>query len=202
MHNRLTWGTPFLRVVELFQEGVKGSRIIGEALSIIRQSYETGGSIPATLDSVSKDIIMLKEAEAERVSLVREQVMIMYGLFFIFLGISIMIIYVMVPMLHSQVTATKGIGGFTFSNPCEGGLVFPCGLFTMICAVLDINPGITCYYVAIFFSIVLVQGFFTGLIAGQLGENSPVSGVKHSLIMSFAAVGIFLFLAKIGWFPA
>jgi flagellar protein FlaJ len=202
MHNRLSWGTSFLRVMELFHSNVKDSKIITEALSIIRQSYETGGSIPATLDSVSKDILMLKEAEAERASLVREQVMIMYGLFFIFLGISVMIIYVMVPMLHSQASITQGISGFLFSNPCgQGSLIFPCGLFSGICAVFEINPGITCYYVAIFFSIVLVQGIFTGLIAGQLGENSPVSGVKHSLIMSFAAVGIFLFLAKIGWFP-
>ena len=202
MHNRLSWGTSFLRVIELFQDSVKDSKIIIEALSIIRQSYETGGSIPATLDSVSRDILMLKEAEAERTSLVREQVMIMYGLFFIFLGISVMIIYVMVPMLQSQASVTEGISGFSFSNPCEGGMIFPCGLFSGICAVLEITPGITCYYVAIFFSVVLVQGIFTGLIAGQLGQNSPVSGVKHSLIMTFAAVGVFLFLAKIGWFPA
>jgi flagellar protein FlaJ len=203
MHNRLSWGTPFLRVLELFHSNVKESKIIYEALSIIRQSYEGGGSIPATLDSVSKDIVMLKEAEAERGSLVREQVMIMYGLFFIFLGISVMIIYVMVPMLHSQATAVSGISnsGFSFVNPCEGGLIFPCGFFAGICAVLELSPGITCYYVAVFFSVVLIQGIFTGLIAGQLGENSAVSGVKHSLIMSFAAVGIFLFLAKIGWFP-
>jgi uncharacterized transporter YbjL len=49
--------------------------------------------------------------------------------------------------------------------------------------------------------VVRVQGIFTGLIAGQLGENSPISGVKHSIIMSFTAVGVFLFLAKIGLFP-
>jgi flagellar protein FlaJ len=201
MHNRLSWGTPFLRVMDIFQKNVKDSKIILEAMSIIRQSYESGGSIPDTLDSVAKDILMLKEAEAERASLVREQVMIMYGLFFIFLGISVMIIYVMVPMLQSQASASIGIGGFAFVNPCEGGLVFPCGFFSGICAVLSVSTPLTCYYVAIFFSVVLVQGIFTGLIAGQLGENSPISGIKHSLIMSFAAVAIFLFLAKTGWFP-
>lgn len=202
MYNRLTWGTSFLRTMDIFQNNVKDSKIILEALSIIRQSYEGGGSIPNTLDSVAKDILMLKEAEAERASLVREQVMIMYGLFFIFLGISVMIIYVMVPMLESQASVTTGISGFEFINPCEGGLIFPCGFFSGICAVLAVNKAITCYYVAIFFSVVLVQGVFTGLIAGQLSENSPISGIKHSLIMSFSAVGVFLFLAKTGWFPS
>jgi flagellar protein FlaJ len=114
-----------------------------------------------------------------------------------------MIIYVMVPMLQSQATATGGLSsaGFSFVNPCESGMLFPCGFFGGICAVFGLGSGIACYYVAVFFSVVLVQGIFTGLIAGQLGENSPISGIKHSLIMSFAAVGTFLFLAKIGFFP-
>ena len=211
MNNRLSWGTPFLRVLEIFRKNVKNSKVIGEALSIIKQSYETGGSIPNTLDAVARDMIMLKEAESERRSLVRQQVMIMYGLFFIFLGISVMIIYVMVPMLISQSSISSqgtglgtggSIGVFAFSNPCEeAGFVFPCAAFSGICSVLGTTKSITCYYVAVFFFLVVIQGICTGLIAGQLAENSAISGVKHSLIMVFSAFGIFLFLAKAGMFP-
>ncbi|MEM5812307.1 MAG: type II secretion system F family protein [Candidatus Aenigmatarchaeota archaeon] len=204
MHNRLSWGTPFLRVMDIFNESVKDSKIMCEALRIIKHSFETGGSIPDTLDAVSKDIIMLKEAEAERASLVRQQVMIMYGLFFIFLGIAVMIVYVMVPMLKSQAGMTAGISGmaFVFINPCENGPIFPCGLFSGICSILNVSEGITCYYVAIFFSVVVIQAIFTGLIAGQLSDNSATAGMKHSLIMVFAAVGVFLFFAKTGMFPS
>jgi flagellar protein FlaJ len=53
-----------------------------------------------------------------------------------------------------------------------------------------------------FFSVVIIQGIFTGLIAGQLGENSAVAGIKHSIIMVFVAVGVFFFLAKAGLLPA
>jgi len=208
MNNRLSWGTPFLRVLEIFRKNVKDSKVICEALSIIRQSYETGGNISNTLDAVSNDMIMLKEAEAERISLVRQQVVIMYGLFFIFMGIAIMIIFVMVPMLVSQSvlssqTAFSGsVGPLAFSNPCEeSNLIFPCAVFSGTCSVLGITKSITCYYVAVFFYLVLVQGIFTGLIAGQLAENSAISGVKHSLTMVFSAMGIFLFLAKAGLFP-
>ena len=202
MHDRLSWGTPFLRVLDIFQKAVKDSKVINEALIIIRQSFETGGSIPDTLDAVARDMIMLKEAESERASVVREQVMIMYGLFFIFLGISVMIVYVMVPMLQSQASAVGlGATGFAFVDPCESGIIFPCGFFAGLCAVFDIGAGMTCYYVAVFFSVVLVQGICTGLIAGQLSQNSTVSGVKHSLIMCFSAVMLFLFLTKTGWFP-
>ena len=50
---------------------------------------------------------------------------------------------------------------------------------------MGIPLGIANYYVAIFFYVVLIQGIFMGLIAGQLGENSITAGSKHSLIMAF-----------------
>lgn len=206
IHNRLSWGTPFLRALEIFGEKVKDSKIMIEALNIIKQSYEGGGDIAATLDSVSRDMIMLKEAEAERSSLVKEHVMIMYGIFFMFLGVSIMIIFVMVPMIESQpqVSGTyTGTLGFQFVNPCKGITFFPCGFFSGICSMFgNVHEGIGCYYIALFFSVVMVQGIFTGLIAGQLGENSVVAGIKHSGIMVFVAVGLFFFLAKIGVLPS
>jgi len=203
MKNRLSWGTPFLRVLDIFGEKVKDSKIITEALKIIKQSYESGGNIASTLDAVAKDMLMLKEAETERQSLVKQHVFIMYGLFFVFLGISVMIIYVMVPMIQSQssIEARGGGLGFYFSNPCQGSNMFPCDFFSGICSLLAIPEGIGCYYVALFFSVVVIQGLFTGLIAGQLGENSAIAGTKHSIIMVFAAIGIFLFLSKTGFFP-
>ena len=208
MYNRLSWGTPFLRVMEIFGQRVKQSKIIMEALNIIKQSYEGGGDISATLDAVSRDMVMLKEAEAERSSLVQEHVMIMYGIFFMFLGVSIMIIFVMVPMIQSQPTtsgsfSSVGTLGFSFSDPCKNFDVPPCTMFSGICAMLgDIPPGISCYYIALFFSVVVIQGLFTGLIAGQLGENSAIAGIKHSIIMVFVAIGVFFFLAKTGMLPS
>jgi len=215
MNNRLSWGTPFLRVLEIFGERVKDSKMIAEAIGIIKQSYGSGGKVSSTLDSVSRDMIMLKEAEAERGSVVRQHVMIMYGIFFLFLGIAIMIIYVMVPMITSQVEidpeARFGMGGFT--NPCcpqscrpscepqcvsSSSAIFPCSYFSMICSVFGVEEGLGCYYLALFFTVVLIEGIFTGLIAGQLGSNSVVAGTKHSMIMVLSAIGIFMFITKVG----
>jgi len=204
MNNRLSWGTPFLRVLEIFGERVKESRIITEALEIIKHSYESGGSIPATLDSVSKDIIMLQEAEAERSSMVKQHVMIMYGVFFMFVGIAIMIIYVMVPMIEAQSnveTSSNMMMGFEFKNPCEAGTIFPCSFFSMICVFFNVSEGIGCYYLALFFTVIIITGVFTGLIAGQLGDNSVIAGVKHSMVMVIAAIAIFMFLSKVGLLP-
>jgi flagellar protein FlaJ len=204
MKNRLSWGTSFFRVLEIFGESVKDSKIVQEAIHIIRQSYESGGSTPATLDSVARDIRMLKEAEAERSSMVKQHVFIMYGIFFMFLGIAVMIIYVMVPMLTSQPDVGGMFGGAGgFENPCEGVLTFPCDFYSLVSVMLlgEAGTSLGSYYVSLFFSVILMQGIFTGLIAGQLGENSVIAGAKHSLIMLSAAFGIFLFLAKTGLLP-
>ncbi len=206
MNNMLSWGTPFMRVLDIFGEKFKKSRIITESIEIIKQSYESGGSIPATLDSVAKDITMLQEADMERSSIVKQQVMIMYGIFYIFMAIAVLIIFVMVPMV-TQASAKgmesaqeSGMFGLSFTDPCENSGTFPCSYFAIVCSFLSVSEGIGCYYVALFFTIVLLQGIFTGLIAGQLGENSILGGGKHSMIMAISALAVFLFLAKAGFF--
>ncbi|MBI4175852.1 MAG: type II secretion system F family protein [Candidatus Aenigmarchaeota archaeon] len=200
MKNRLSWGTHFIRVLEIFGKDVKESKVIGEALAIVKQSYESGGNTAATLDAVARDIITLKEADAERASLVKQNVAIMYGLFFMFMGIAIMIIYIMVPIITEQEGAENQLAGFKFINPCDGVVIFPCDFFAFI-SLLFGAEGITSYYISLFFSVVLMQGIFTGLIAGQLGEDSVTAGGKHALIMTTAAIATFISLAKIGILP-
>ena len=202
MSNRLTWGTHFIRVMEIFNKKVEKSKIITEALDIIKESYSSGGNITSTLDSVAKDIKILQDAEDERKSLVRQHVMIMYAIFFIFLAVSLMIIYVMVPMMMQQPEGETEALAFQFVDPCPADAsMFPCNIFSGLCAILDVPTGISCYYIALFFFILIIQGIFSGLIAGQLGENSIIAGSKHSIIMVSAAISIFMFLAKLGMLP-
>ncbi|MFQ5647893.1 MAG: type II secretion system F family protein [Candidatus Aenigmatarchaeota archaeon] len=201
MHNRLSWDTPMMRVWDIFGKRVKESKLITEALNIMKESQLSGGNVAATLDSIARDMVMFKEVEAERQSLVHQHVLIMYGIFFMFLGIAIMIIFVMVPMIKTQPQVAVGALGVQFTDPCAGVAFFPCNFFQALGVIFAMPAGITLYYTALFFTVVLIQGFFTGLIAGQLGENSVIAGTKHSLIMVTVALGVFLFMAKTGMFP-
>jgi flagellar protein FlaJ len=211
MSNRLSWGTPFMRTLEIFESEVKSSRIIREALGILRQSYESGGNVVMTLESISRDMMMLKEAEEERSSLLRQHIFIMYAVFFMFVGISVLIIFVMVPMIETQAELTGSAGGSRFgmssmfSNPCppESMTAMPCGFYLTLGTLFGISAeSVGSYYVALFFCAVVIQGLMIGLITGQLSENSMTAGIKHSMIMVFAAIGVFLFIAKLGLFPA
>ena len=208
MHNRMTWGTPFLRTLEIFEKKARSSNIITEALMILRESYKSGGNMVSTLESISRDLVMLREADLERSSMMKQHIMVMYSIFFMFLGISMLIIFVMVPMIESTGNIAGGGGNFgqqlVFSNPCplEGSVIFPCGLYIAIATTLGISAEkIGAYYIALFFSSLVIQGMFVGLITGQLGENSVTAGIKHSIIMVFVAIFIFLFLSKVGLFP-
>ncbi|MCK5660154.1 MAG: secretion system protein, partial [Methanosarcinales archaeon] len=40
-------------------------------------------------------------------------------------------------------------------------------------------------YTQLLYHATLIQGFFSGLVSGQLGEGNVYSGLKHSLIMVF-----------------
>jgi flagellar protein FlaJ len=204
--NRLSWGVHFLRALEIFAKRFKASRLVTEVLGILKESYLSGGNISITLDSLSRDMITLKEIEEERKSIVRQHVMIMYGIFFMFAAISIAIIMVLVPMMTQ--TQAAGVGGIasplalSFANPCEKFyIILPCGLFDVVCASFSVGPGIGCYYFSLFFTILIIQALFMGLISGQLGENSIIAGMKHSLIMLAAVFIIFMFMIKSGLLP-
>lgn len=208
MSNKLSWGVSFLRVLEIFEKRVKDSASILEVLHIIKESYKSGGNVVATLDSAARNMNMLREADEERKSVTSEHVMITYGIFFLFLGIVIMIIFILVPMLGGpDIDEESELGTDfimqTFTNPCSDLLIiFPCGLFRLTCQMLDVDSeSLGCYYISLFFYVLLIQGLSSGLIAGQLGENSVVAGTKHSLIMVSIAVFVFIFLAKLGLFP-
>jgi len=202
--NRLSWGVPFVRSLEIFSKRFKNSKLISEVLGIVKESYMSGGDVASTLDSLSKDMLTLRDVEEERKSIVRQHVMIMYGIFFMFIGISIAIIHVLIPMMIEQPQVAGGEAPlvFSFTDPCaDMPIPFPCDLFAVLCVSFNISGGIGCYYVALFFSVLIVLAVFLGLIAGQLGDNSVIAGVKHSLIMLASVFVIFMFLVRLGLLP-
>jgi hypothetical protein len=55
------------------------------------------------------------------------------------------------------------------------------------------------YYAPLFFFMAMTQAVFSGLVAGQIAENSITAGIKHSLILTGLALGAFFFLVRLGF---
>lgn len=169
MAAQLSWGIPFPRVMIMFQDRMAGSSFIKRAVAITLEAYKSGGDIAEALESVAFNARLLKDLETERKMKLSQQVVVMYVIFFIFMGMIIALHSILTPMFAMQ--AQSSSGGFGFGSGGGGK-----------------TPD---QYRTSFFHMILIQGFFSGLIAGQLGEGSPVAGIKHSAFMVVAAIAIF-----------
>ncbi len=206
MNNQLSWNVPLDRVLKNFGARVADSKIITRSLMIIDQANKSGGNIEDTMESLANHIESIKEAQQEKSVLLNQQVLMMYAIFFIFLGITIALIKFLIPLLQTQAqTGGFGVQGFN-PNPCSLCVNNPdaacigCNTFATVTVAFDLgNPAeASSYYKSLFLAMILIQGFFSGLIAGQIGSDSVAVGIKHSLIMLLSGFMIFIILIKTG----
>jgi len=152
----------------------------------------------------------IQDTEKERKSTLNQYVIAMYVISVVFIGIIVGINWLMVPIFQALAMPSSPGGpggpmGSMISNPCtvclaRGGFgCMPCNIYFSICSMFGVKTeGIPCYYLALFFSISVVQAIAGGLVAGQIGEDSVTAGIKHSLILLTISVGSFFILVHLG----
>ncbi|MFB6147704.1 MAG: type II secretion system F family protein, partial [Candidatus Nanohaloarchaea archaeon] len=89
IHTELTWGIPFPEVMERFSKRMNDSAVIQENVSILLQSFRSGGNITKTIEAIAEDASQLKETLQKKDSEIKQQVFIMYIIYFLFIGITI-----------------------------------------------------------------------------------------------------------------
>ncbi|MBI2971225.1 MAG: type II secretion system F family protein [Candidatus Aenigmarchaeota archaeon] len=206
MDNQLSWNVPLEKVLNNFIVRMKNSRIISRSVMVILESNKSGGNIEDTMESLAGNIEMLRDVQEEKNTLMNQQVLMMYAIFFIFLGITIALIKFLIPLVQTQSESGIGLVKGTNSNPCfecissASGACVGCNTFFSVSALMDFGEKTdpSAYYKSLFFIMIIVQGFFTGLIAGQIGSDSIAAGVKHSAILLITGVSIFLITVRTG----
>ncbi len=207
MANQLSWNIPFREVLENFRKTFRHSKIINYSVMVISEVEQMGGKIEDILDSLANNIESIKETYEEKKSLMHQHIMTMYAIFFVFLGISVTLIKFLVPLLQAQnqIGYMNLLGNFG-SSPCNVCLgssepaCITCNLFFGICNAFSFGDPSSpkCYYKSLFFLMVVIQGIFSGLIAGQISSDSIIGGVKHSLLMAGSGFAIFVLISFIG----
>jgi flagellar protein FlaJ len=200
MNDQMSWGIPVQEVMSSFAERMAKSRLIGRIVRIINEAYNSGGDIARTMEATASDLSLIKEAEKERKAVTAEHMMVMYAIYFIFIGIVIGLSQTLVPMLKMDMGGGAG-GIMSFQDPCTGCTpsridCVNCMIFPTICQMFGFEAGGSCYYNALFIVMAVIQGIFSGLVAGQIGEGSVVAGVKHSLIMTSAGFSVLIIMQK------
>ncbi|ATZ61504.2 MAG: type II secretion system F family protein [Methanosarcinales archaeon Met12] len=166
--NDLQWGTT---VENAFKR--LGNRImsgpVSRVITLLVKANQVSGNTKVVLDIAAKDAVAYQRLEEEQLGQMIIYVVIIYMAFFVFL-------FVIVTMSVAFLPVMAGVGAADAGAPSLMG-------------AFDVDM-----FMRIFFHAVIVQGFFSGLIAGQMGEGSVLSGLKHSIVMMCIAYLVFLFI--------
>lgn len=214
LKNQLSWNIPMKNVFESFRRRFSKSSIINHSVLIIVQMEESGGKTEDIIESLADNIENIKETQSEKKVLMSQHVISMYAIFFIFFGISIALIKFLMPFIdiQDQNAISYGLGdlggmiGLSGGSPCKicmGNLAFECfscNIYFGICSVFNFGEPASagCYYKSLFFLMIIIQGVFSGLVAGQISSDSLIVGIKHSLIMTTSGFVFFLIASFMG----
>jgi flagellar protein FlaJ len=207
MSNQLTWNVPVISVLEQLKKRMRKSPELEKTIRIIIETYKSGGDTDKILDSLSTTLNTLHETQKERESMLKQYVVAMYAISFVFIFIVVAINKLMVPIFENLGGATSSTSpiGLLGSSPCapcqfqKGLQCTPCNIYSLICSILRTNTtDVGCYYLGLFFSMSFIQAIFSGLVAGQIGEGNVRAGIKHSLILLMITCGTFFILVRIG----
>ncbi len=172
--NQIELGIPIERAMETFANDVDND-VVKRATALINEAERSGGEIDYILDSTAKSISEVDKLKKERKTTISNLIVQGYVIFFIFIGIIIIMEFKIIPL-------TSGIGDF-------GGFGAS--------GISDLQRGETSNqnasgfspedFTMPLFALLLSQGIFMGLVIGKLTEGTLRGGIKHSLILSITA---------------
>ncbi len=173
MSNQLSWGIPFRKVLAMFYRRIP-STFIKSTATIIIEAQEAGGDIVSTLEAVAEDARTLREVEKARKATMSQYVATIYIIYLFFIAILIVLSNLILQVtgtISTGAEASMGVGVISFTKT---------------------DPDA---FRRLFFYACLIEGLCAGLVCGQIGENSVVAGIKHSILMFF--IGFLAFLVAI-----
>ncbi len=184
--SQISWGVPFEDAFREFMKETK-SRVIGRAVSVIIEAHRSGGELARAIDSVTRATVEVEKIKDERRSLISSQRTQGYIIFFLFIGIMITIRYSLLPSLLGKGAASELMSAAysQMSSSVQGNAISPINLRE---------------YDRMFLHLVIIQGFFSGLVIGKLAEGNFMDGLKHSLILCL--MGYFSMIIASGYFAS
>lgn len=158
---QIEWGIPMHNALLIFSEDTENA-VIKRSIAIMIEADQSGGNIADILQSVSTSVVNIKKMKEERKSSISSQIIQGYVVFVIFI----------IVMLVLQVMLFPKLGGITSELQGSASVV---GIKSGGVEKVNLDT--------IFFALVLIQGFFDGLVIGKFSEGDIKHGIVHSLIL-------------------
>ncbi len=174
---QIEWGIPVKDGLRIFARDTD-NKVIRRSVAIITQAEESGGRMDDILESVADSVVSIERLKEERRSSTYSQIVQGYIVFFIFIGVMLMLEVKLMPMIQEMI---KGItGGVSGAGFFEGG---------------GESAPVQLNFKRIFLSLIVIQGLFAGLLIGKFSEGKIKYGIKHSLALVVIALLIILTVA-------
>ena len=174
--NQITLGIPVNIAMQTFADDINNN-VIKRAVALIREAEKAGGEIDYILGSVANSISEVEKLKKERRAAIYNLIVQGYIIFFIFIGIMLVMEFKILPLTYG----TESLGGFEGTDITQVGALGGTGTAA---AAAKLSPE---QISRMFLYLLLTQGFFAGLVIGKLSEGSIKAGIKHSFILTIAA---------------
>jgi archaeal flagellar protein FlaJ len=165
--NQISLGIPLNKGLQIFAQDVN-NKSITRSLTLIGQAEKAGGDIGEILEAVAGAVNMSDKLKKERKAIISALVSQGYIIFLVFIIIVLVLQFQIIPMVSGMgdVGKSLGFGGGGFGSSGK-----------IAVEQKQISDA--------FLYLILVQGFFTGLVIGKLAEKNIKAGVKHSFGLMF-----------------
>jgi flagellar protein FlaJ len=165
MAAKISWGVSFREAMQALSE-TADTPLVRRASVLILEAERFGGAAEDVFESAHTHVVELLTIRRERMGQIRPYIFIIYAAFLVFLFVCIVLITTFFGPMATQAGA---------------------GIFAL---AIDIE-----YMNNLFLHMLVVEGFFGGLVAGKMGEAQTLAGLKHSTVL--VAVGWIVFRAVI-----
>jgi len=170
LDNEMSWGVGFVEGMYRFGKNL-GTPLANRSVDLIAKASKAGGDISEVLRAAANDTFEVVNLAQER----RNNMLIYVIIVIVSWAVFMFVIAVLVSsFLSTMATAGTAAQMTAASSKFMGRIDLPA-------------------YKRLFTHAAMIQGFFSGLCAGQMGEGRVVAGLKYSAIMLIISWVVFRF---------
>jgi flagellar protein FlaJ len=164
LDNEMSWGVGFVEA--LFDFGATlGTKLADRSVDLIAKASRAGGDVSEVLRAAASDTFEVVNLAQER----RNNMLIYMVIVLVSFAVFLFVIAILVStFLTTMATAGQAASQSGASQQFIGNISIPA-------------------YKRLFSHAAMIQGFFSGLMAGQMGEGRALAGLKYSALMLLVA---------------
>jgi flagellar protein FlaJ len=170
LDNDMSWNLPFVDAIYRFGMNIR-TPLAERSVDLIAKASKAGGDISEVLRAAAIDTYEFVNLKSER----RNSMLIYMVIVLVSFAVFLVVIAILV---STFLTTMAHAGSAAAASGAKGTFAATIDIFT---------------YKRLFSHAAMIQGFFSGLVAGQMGEGSAIAGLKYSAMMLLVAWVVFRF---------